>query len=162
MTEAEALARLATARAGLEPLGDVTVVALGYATLDLDEAEAEAKATIAPEEVKAAPDDVLLGARCRIIITRRGPWIVLLEPSTEGRLAASLARYGQGPVAEYLAATDGAEPDAAAGIVLSRPAPGPLGTSRLVLGGPPWGPHLVLVDEDPRGAPAPPAATIES
>ena len=35
-----------------------------------------------------------------------GP-LLLLEPRTEGRLAAALARHGEGPVAIYLAAADG-------------------------------------------------------
>jgi hypothetical protein len=111
--------------------------------------------------VRPAADDALLGARCRLVVTRSGPWIVLLEPSTEGRLAASLARWGQGPVVEYLATAGGVASDAGGGIALSRPAPGPLGMSRLVLGGPAWGPHVVLVDGDARGAPEPPPATIE-
>jgi hypothetical protein len=165
VTDAEALARLAAARARLEPLGELTVVALGYAILDLDQAEADANATIAHDGARPAPDDALLGARCRIVVTPSGPWIVLLEPSTEGRLAASLARYGQVPIVEYLApTTHGAGTVAAAsssGIALSPPTGGPLGLERLVLGNPPWGPHLILVDEDPRGALQPPTATIE-
>ena len=37
---------------------------------------------------------------------RYGPAIVLLEPSTEGRLAATLARHGEGWCATWLAAVD--------------------------------------------------------
>ena len=171
MTEAAALARLAAARASLDALdapdapGRLTVVARGYATLDLDEAQTNATRSITHHEVRSAADDTLLGARCRIVVTVDGPWIVLLEPSTEGRLAASLARHGPGPVVEYLApAAPGEEAVAAAArarIPLSPPAGGPLGKERLVLGNPAWGPHLILLDEPPAGAPGPPPATIE-
>jgi hypothetical protein len=165
VTDAGAVSRLAAARSRLEPLGGVTVVALGYATVDLDEAEDVAKSRFGDVTVRPAPDDALLGARCRIVVVASGPWIVLLEPATEGRLAASLARYGQVPVAEYLATTsDDANAMAAAasaGIALSPRTAGPFGLERLVLDGAPWGPHLILVEEDSRGATGPPAATIE-
>ena len=46
------------------------------------------------------PEDTLLGARAT---ASDDPRIVLLEPSTEGRLAATLARHGEGPAALYLA-----------------------------------------------------------
>ena len=165
MTEADALARLAAARAGLDALGPLTVVARGYAGLDLDQDEAEATGTIAHDGVRPAPDDTLLGARCRIVLTLDGPWLVLLEPANEGRLAASLARYGQVPIVEYLALTTRAEDTVAvaarAAIALSPPAGGPLGRERLVLGGLAWGPHLILLEEPPPGAPGPAAATIE-
>jgi hypothetical protein len=165
VTEAAGLARLAAARARLDALGHVTVVARGYATVDLD-AAAGASATIAGDSLRSAPDDTLLGARCRIVVTVDGPWIVLLEPVTEGRLAASLARHGQGPVVEYLALTvprgeTTVAAAARAAIALSPPAGGPFGPERLVLGDPASGPHLILLDEPPAGAPGPPPATIE-
>jgi hypothetical protein len=141
------------------------VVGTGLATLDLDLAEERARATIAHRAISAAADDVLLGARCRIVVRTRGPSIVLLEPNTEGRLAASLARFGQEPVVAYLRTVvpgdDVLTPVAAAGIGLSAPTPGPLGLSRLVLGGPAWGPHVILVDRPSVGAAEPSAATIE-
>ena len=132
------------------------MVAVGHATLDLDQA-------VAQPNIGNAADEPLLGARCRIVYSTTGPWVLLLEPSTEGRLAASLARYGQVPVAEYLTIATHDETTvaaASAGIALSPPAVGPLGNERLVLGNRPWGPHLILLEEDPRGAPQPPAATI--
>jgi hypothetical protein len=160
-----ALDRIALARSRLEPLGPLTVIALGYATLDLDQAEIDAIATIAHDGVRPAADDTLLGARCRIIVAITGPLIVLLEPATEGRLAASLARYGQVPVVEYVATRmNGPDIVAAATIAhitLSRPAAGPLGRERLVLGNPPWGPHVVLLEDRGHRAPGPPPATIE-
>jgi hypothetical protein len=164
VAEADALARLAGARSRLEPLGPLIVVAVGYATLDLDEAQRGADATVENDAVRAAADDPLLGARSRIVLAASGPWIVLLEPSTEGRVAASLARYGPGPMAEYLAPVKeraGVVARAGSlGIVLSPPAEGPLGRQRLVLGDARWGPHLLLLDEDRRSAYQPPAATI--
>ena len=44
----------------------------------------------------AAERSQLLGARCRRAATGDDEWIVLLEPDTEGRLAAFLARHGEG------------------------------------------------------------------
>ena len=48
------------------------------------------------------PDDVILGAFAANVAG--DPPLVLLEPETEGRLVASLAHWGEGPVALYLAA----------------------------------------------------------
>src|SRR2546423_8401422 len=84
LTEAAALERLAAARASLDALdardalGHLTVVARGYATLDLDEAQAHATQSVAHDEVRSAADDTLLGARCRVVVTVGRPWIVLL------------------------------------------------------------------------------------
>jgi hypothetical protein len=54
------------------------------------------------------------------------PDLVVLEPDTEGRLAASLARFGEGVAVIYLGS--------------GRARPG-----RLVRGGPAWGPHVVIL-----------------
>jgi len=59
------------------------------------------------------------------------PVLVVLEPDTEGRLAASLARFGEGVAVVYLGE--------------GRPGPG-----SLVPGGSAWGPHAVLLG--PRAA----------
>jgi hypothetical protein len=158
--------RLANAERRLDALGvRLRVIATGIATVDLDDAEERARATVAHGAIGDASDDVLLGARCRIVIVDEGPSLVLLEPNTEGRLAASLARFGQEPVVSYLGSLAPGEDvvgaAATAGVALSRPAPGPLGTSRLVLGGPAWGPHLILVEPGAVGDPEPPPGTIE-
>jgi hypothetical protein len=141
------------------------VIGTGVATIDLDDAEGRARATIAHGAITDAPDDLLLGARCRVVLAQDGPSIVLLEPITEGRLAAALARYGQGPVASYMSTVapgeDVTAAAASAGIALSAAMPGPLGMSRLVLGGPASGPHVILVARGARGDVGPPAATIE-
>ena len=68
----------------------------------------------------------------------RAPLIVLLEPITEGRLAATLARHG-----ESWCATWGSDDENIAQTSAERP--GPLGPERLVLGGRPGGPHHLLV-----------------
>jgi hypothetical protein len=123
----------------------------GWATVELDRAEREVRealTALGDARVEERPDDDLLGARCRILRYDGDRDMLLLEPSTEGRLAASLARYGEGSVALYLFGAPGAAGRLAeAGLVLSGAAPGPLGGQRLVLAGRAWGPHLLLVDE---------------
>jgi hypothetical protein len=104
-------------------------------------------------------DDPLLGASTRLVRDETGAAIAvaLAEPATEGRLAATLARFGEGPAGRYVEATDGlagvVRRAAAAQIPLSRAAGGPFGRSVLVLGGPAAGPHLILVER--------PAGTID-
>ena len=72
-----------------------------------------------------ARDDAL-GARAWLRAPVPGrPALVVLEPDTEGRLAASLARFGEGIAVVYLGA-DMVEP------------------GRLVRGGPAWGPHVIV------------------
>jgi hypothetical protein len=166
VSETTAIWRLANAEHRLDALGvRLRVIGRGVATVDLDQAEERARATIAHRAITGAPDDVLLGARCRIVIVHQGPSLVLLEPNTEGRLAASLARYGQEPVVSYMTSVvqgdDVVGSAATAGIPLSPPTPGPLGVSRLVLGGPAWGPHVILVEPLALGDAEPPPATIE-
>jgi hypothetical protein len=165
VSETTASSRLANAGRRLDGLGiRLRVIATGVATLDLDQAEEEARSTIAHRSITDAPDDVLLGARCRIVVVEDGPSLVLLEPNTEGRLAASLARFGQEPVVSYMSSVvpgdDLVGSAATAGIRLSPPTPGPLGMSRLVLGGPAWGPHLILVEPLVLDDAEPPPATI--
>ena len=94
----------------------------------------------------AAVDEPLLGAR---VVPLRGG-AVLAEPSTEGRLAATLARHGEGRAGRYLEVPftleDIARRAAAAGVALSRPAHGPFGREVLVLGGPAGAAHTLLVE----------------
>jgi hypothetical protein len=123
----------------LPPPDQARVMATLWATVDADRAIRELRT-----------DDALLGASIRLISPEQGAVIAVAEPNTEGRLAASLARAGEGPVGRYVATTvplpEVARRAAAAGIVLSRPADGPFGPSVLVLGGPSAGPHLILVE----------------
>jgi len=102
---------------------------------------------------KAAVDEPLLGAR---VVPLDGG-VVLAEPSTEGRLAATLARNGEGRAGRYLEVPvpleDVARHAAAAGLGVSRPASGPFGRQVLVLGGPVSGRHTLLVER--RTVPSP-------
>jgi hypothetical protein len=98
-----------------------------------------------------APGTALLGARCRIGSDGVAPdlALVLLEPITEGRLAATLARHDEGPAAVWVVAATG-RGVATDGAVPGRPTwpddeqPGPFGPERL-LPGVPQGPHRLVV-----------------
>ena len=137
-------------RLGLDAAGPGSawrLVALGWATVDLDRTAGEFGLRVEP-----GPSDRLLGARCGMVV---GPGVVLLEPATEGRLAASLARWGEGPIALYVArGQTGVGPDIdgwrealrALELPTSAVARGPFGRSFLLAGGPPWGPHLVFCE----------------
>lgn len=125
--------------------------ALGWATVELDRAVRELGDTlgIRPERFAASADSRFLGARCRVAqaaLPGRAA-LVVLEPATEGRLAATLARYGEGPAVIWLAVADLAhavDVARAAGIATSAGRDGPFGVERL-LGGPIHGPHRLLV-----------------
>jgi hypothetical protein len=129
-------------------LGEPTIVP-GWATVELDRAEVERGRVSADRgpapRIEDAPDDELLGARCRLVTADTAPSEVLLEPNTEGRLAGSLARFGEGLAAAYLLGeADAVDRARASGIVLSAEGGGPFGRQRLVVAGPRWGPHVVL------------------
>jgi hypothetical protein len=160
-TPDEATRRAASLR-GVERLGDAVAQFLaalgpvrattGWATVDLDRAErelVEGPAGRATRSRRDAPADELLGASCRIVVVDARE-IVLLEPSTEGPLAAALARHGEGPLALYVSVGGtGVARARHAGLALSRLAAGPLGQQRRVLGGPRDGPFILLVDPAP-------------
>lgn len=136
----EALARIAGPDPALRPF------ALGWATVELDRAERDLIDGLGASFDGATDlaDDVLLGARCRILPTAApdDPSIVLLEPFTEGRLAATLARHGEGPAAVWL------RPDPSAVATPARrstPTEGPFGPEVLLLDGPLAGPHRLIV-----------------
>jgi hypothetical protein len=116
--------------------GDLVI---GWATVDL---ERTAAAWAAGD---ALPDDPLLGARVRRVATVSD--LVLLEPSTEGRLAGALARHGEGPVAVYLRTARAPAELRRAGVVLSAIEPGPFGPQALVVARSRFGPHVVVVFE---------------
>ena len=128
----------ASLRAALEVDAGVAVVGLGWATVDLHRAAAELTAAF-PEAGPFAPgpEERLLGANAWI--GRPAPTaVVLLEPNTEGRLAATLARQGEGPAVLWVRGRiDGP---------LSAPRDGPFGRERLVLGGRLGGQHLLVVE----------------
>jgi len=122
-------------------LGDADLVGVGWATVELDRAESEFAASVgfAGGGWADAPRDALLGATARLgpEMAPGGPRLVLLEPDTEGRLAASLARHGEGLAVAYVAL----QRDTAG---WSPVAEGPLGPACL-RPGPVAGPHLVAL-----------------
>jgi len=131
------------------------VLAPIWATVELERALGDLGTV--PDEAGAAAlvdgavEDPLLGARVIVVPSDvDGLRIALAEPSTEGRLAATLVRNGEGPAGRYVLAPFGLAVvkarAAAAGLVVSSPAGGPFGPAVLVLGGPIAGPHLILVD----------------
>jgi hypothetical protein len=132
------LARLLPA--GGEPL----VLAVIWATVDADRVLAGIGL---PAEALA--DDTLLGAAVRLVRPLDGEPIALVEPTTEGLIALTLARSGEGPVGQYVLAAGGlaglVARAVAAGIDVKTADKGPFGPSALVLGGPVAGPHVVLV-----------------
>ena len=138
---------------------------LGWATVELDRAADELGMWLGDAPAADEPDtaDPLLGARARLRLAGGlpGDTVVLLEPSTEGRLAASLARDGEGPAALYLRPAEALRAWAAdargRGVTLTARRVGPLGGSVLVATGPVAGPHLVIVDSRPARASRTPA-----
>jgi len=131
--------------------GGLELAGIGWATVELERAARELGAGIGidPAAWAPAPRDALLGARAWSALAphERGPVIVLLEPDTEGRVAASLARFGEGVAAVYLRAEIGRSAPRRARAIAS--AQSALGSARLVQGGPAWGPHVLVLE--PRG-----------
>ncbi len=152
---------LVDALARLLPVVRPSRVVNGWATVDLDRAEADFSSADpsnatgdATHRSRPVGDDTILGARGRLFRPGEGQEMVLLEASTEGRLAAALARYGEGTVARYLLVdADAAHRARAAGFTLSTEGVGPFGIQRLVLVGPRYGPFLLLAGLDPDAAP---------
>jgi hypothetical protein len=125
-----------------------TPIAIGWATVDLDRARREmAPRLVDGTQFEAAPDSEQLGARCLVGELRQpadARWLVLLEPATEGRLAASLARHGEGFRATWETTVDDADLAGHRRRASVR-RPGPLGPERLVAGGPVHGPYRLLL-----------------
>jgi hypothetical protein len=123
-----------------------------WATVELERALTElGPGVLATGPVGDVHDDPLLGARVVIVSAGEdGVPIAVAEPSTEGRLAATLVRHGEGRAGRYArspVALDTVRALAAdAGVTVSRPASGPFGSAVLVLTGSVAGPHLILVE----------------
>jgi hypothetical protein len=136
---------------GADQARPLRLAGLGWATVELGRAIDELGMWLG-DAVDASGEDPLLGAHAKAYEAGGlpGDRVVLLEPSTEGRLAASLARDGEGPVALYLRPADGLRPWLAAarrrGVAVGVRRIGPLGSSVLLAGGPTSGPHIVIVD----------------
>jgi hypothetical protein len=132
---------------GVAGPGALTVATL-WATVDIER-------TLADHGVEASElgFDPFLGARVVLVLILselpNSP-VAIAEPTTEGRLAATLARHGEGPAGRYVAVADSLDlattRAAASGTAVSRVEPGPFGRSMLVLLGPVTGPHLILCD----------------
>jgi len=150
----------AVAQAAPDP-ARLVLVGLGWSTVDLDRAESDLEMWLADGAGSPAPDgvpdpaDPHLGARARIRGSAGlpGEWLVLLEPSTEGRAAAALARDGEGPCALYLWPPGGLPAwllaTGAQGVTVTgttRPG-GPFGDQVLLAGPPPAGPHVIVVGD---------------
>jgi len=112
------------------------LVALGVATVDPERWSAEHGL---PAPTPGA-DEPSLGARSALMVGG-AVTTVLLEPTTEGRLAAALARHGEGPVCVYMEGVDADGVDAmpVAPTALGRP-------GRLVRPDSPSGPFVIMVD----------------
>ena len=121
-------------------IGAPRLVAIGWATVDLERTVAE----LGTLDARPTDHDDLLGARA--LRMDAGPvTLLLLEPSTEGRLAAALARRGEGMVALYVAADGPLD-----GRALRPTAAGLPG--RLLPQPHPWGPFVIeLSPIAPRG-----------
>jgi len=125
----------------------MTLAAIGWGTVDLERAAGELAPWLLDDPVPhpGSPipglvgQDPHLGARTLLhgVTGLPGEAIVLAEPTTEGRLAASLARHGEGPVALYLRPGAGVDAwvDAARRrrVAVSARREGPLGPQMLVL-----------------------------
>lgn len=127
------------------------ILAVGWATVELDRAALELGAVLLPgTSFQPGPPSDHLGARCRLgwvaaaFVEELAAIVVLLEASTEGRLAATLARHGEGWCATWEAGADG---NVRTGLDerLSAVRTGPIGPERLRLGDPVSGPHRLVV-----------------
>jgi hypothetical protein len=121
-------------------------VAVGWATVDLDRAARELAGLLVPgTDFSTAASSAILGARCRSgpAAAVPGLWIALLEPETEGPLAGTLARFGEGWTATWVVAAASAPRDR------STARPGPFGTERLLSGGPLGAPYRLVVEAVP-------------
>lgn len=130
------------------PLPDLPpgTIAVGWATVELDRAARELAGHLVPGGgFTNGSSSIALGARTRIGRTGlpdgRVVWLVLMEPETEGILAATLARADEGWAAIWAQAGSAIVPPA-----VSVARPGPFGMERIVLGGPIAGPHRLLVE----------------
>lgn len=131
----------------------VVLVGVGWATVEADRAERELELWLGPRAGDEG-EDPQLGARTRLHggAGLPGPWMVILEPATEGRAAASLARDGEGPCALWLRPVAGLEAGIArvraTGTAVTRRRDGPFGPQVLVHGAA-AGPHVILTEGRP-------------
>lgn len=127
------------------------LLAIGWTTVDLERAIVElAHGMDRPVEAfEAVAGSAILGARCRLVRSALAAdrSLLVCEPTTEGRLAASLARSGEGPaIAWYERIVPIDEGEDASGDPDSRAQPGPLGLERLDPEATASGPFRFVVD----------------
>jgi hypothetical protein len=138
-------ASAATGRTGT----GMTLLGFGWSTVELDRTEDELSMWLGDRPADADGADEHLGARTRLRESGGlpGEWTVLLEPTTEGRAAASLARDGEGPCVIYLAPAAGLDAWVAAarerGVTVGGGREGPFG-EQVILAGAPTGPHVIV------------------
>jgi hypothetical protein len=115
----------------------VALLGVGFATVEMERGARELadRFGLDPGDFGLAADEAWLGAEARVASLGRAR-LVVLGPTTEGRVAAALARFGEGPVVVYLGL-----PGPASGSVR----PGPLGAGSLVPGSPTWGPFTIVL-----------------
>jgi hypothetical protein len=126
LAAAEAV-RTAAAANGEGRLADLRITGVGWATVEADRAFEELATVLdGPAAWVRQERDSLLGAGAwrRDPSPARGVGLFVLEPDTEGRLAACLARFGEGVAAVYL--SPGGEAD------------------RIVPVNPRWGPYVIV------------------
>jgi hypothetical protein len=136
-------------RPDARPLGASAPIALAWAAVDLDRAISEIALGLglSKDAFDLSVDSEILGARGRMSPAAiAGVSLVILEPSTEGRLAAALARYGEGPVAVWFLGQEVAE---IAGGAFGQEQPGPFGPERLASGGLVGGLYRIIVVAEP-------------
>lgn len=130
----------------LDPVEPATLAPI-HATVELERALRELGV---PPDAQAPVADPLIGAAVLVVEATDGGLTAVAEPTTEGRLAAFLARHGEGLAGRYVRSpvplAEAHRRASTAGVVLGRAADGPFGRAALVLGGPVSGPHLILVE----------------
>ena len=133
-------------------LAELPVVGIGWATVELDRAAGDLAEL---GSFEPATRDANLGATARRGRPgdRARPALILLEPDTEGLLAAGLARFGEGVLTAYLGPLERADVDDTPR--LGPPRPGPLGPARLVIGRERWGPNILVLAGVTRRRPSP-------
>ena len=136
------------------PDGAGRLVAVGWATVETERAIGQLADAlgIAATSFRAAPPSAALGASCLVLDMPLPGDVALavLEPATEGRIAAGLARWDEGPlVAWYAVAEPGSGGGTPASVAVASGPLGPFGPERLVGRDPLTGPHRLLVVDGP-------------
>lgn len=143
-----ALALLRDGTRDAPELDDARLAAIGWGTVETERAQRELAHVIGGSvDWDVLPRDALLGARAARarLEPMRSPALLLLEPDTEGRLAASLARHGEGVVAAYVRAGAAAPRRNA---LVSGSAVSALGPAHLLSRGLLGSPSIVVLDAE--------------